>query len=76
MSRKIVAIGGGHNGRIREDGSKAPYETQAMDLEIIRLTEKDSPNFLFLSHANLKHEDTYFETMKRIYKDMYGMPWK
>ena len=76
MSKKIVAIGGGHNGRIREDGSKAPYETGPMDLEIIRLTEKPNPNFLFLGHAGLEYEDSYFETMVRIYKDMYGCECK
>ncbi|MBE5821004.1 MAG: peptidase E [Clostridiales bacterium] len=76
MSKKIVAIGGGHNGRIREDGTKAPYETGPMDLEIIRLTEKQNPNFLFLGHAGLEYEDSYFETMVRIYKDMYSCECK
>ena len=74
MRRKIVAIGGGHNGRIKEDGTKAPYETGPMDLEIIRLTEKNNPNFLFLAHSqeNIENEYSYFETMKNIYGDMYG----
>ena len=40
MSRKIVAIGGGQNGRLKPDGTRFPYETMPMDKEIIRLTEK------------------------------------
>ena len=74
MSRKIVAIGGGSNGRIREDGTKAPYETGPMDEEIISLTGKDKPNFLLIAHSQLKpeYELGYFETMKRIYGDIYG----
>ena len=43
MSKKIVAIGGGENGRILESGEKSLYETEAMDREIIRLTEKEKP---------------------------------
>lgn len=49
--RKIVAIGGGENGRILEDGTYADYETEIMDREIIRLTGKEKPNFLFLAHS-------------------------
>ena len=30
MSRKMVLIGGGENGRILENGEKAPYETELM----------------------------------------------
>ena len=74
MQRKIVAIGGGHNGRIKDDGTKAPYETGPMDLEIIRLAEKEKPNFLFIAHSqtNPESEKNYYETMRRIYADMYG----
>ena len=45
-SKKIVAIGGGLNGRIKDDGIYDPYETGPMDLEIIKLTGKKNPNFL------------------------------
>ena len=48
MSKKIVAIGGGLNGRKLDDGAFDPYETGPMDQEIIRLTGKDKPNFLFI----------------------------
>ena len=32
MTKKIVAIGGGENARIRSDGTQARYETGPMDL--------------------------------------------
>ena len=71
--KKIVAIGGGYNGRIKSDGTKDPYETEPMDKEIIRLTEKKHPNFLFLGHSQLDavKENEYFITMKNIYEKMY-----
>lgn len=40
MNRKIVAIGGGFNGRLKDDGTYDPYETGPMDQEIIRITGK------------------------------------
>ena len=43
MSKKIVAIGGGENGR-EKNGIKYPYETAPMDKEIIKLTGKEKPN--------------------------------
>lgn len=48
MSRKIVAIGGGENGRKRSDGTRYPYELSNQDKEIIRLTGKEHPNFLLI----------------------------
>ena len=75
---KIVAIGGGGNGRIRDDGSKAPYETGPMDEEIIRLTGKENPNFLIIAHSQLNpdNEKSYYKTMKSIYGDNYGCECK
>ena len=74
MQKKIVAIGGGENGRIKTDGTRKLYETANIDLEIIRLTKKLKPNYLFLGHSQNEpeSEQSYFETMKRIYGDMYG----
>lgn len=40
---KIVAIGGGENGH-----HNTKYETAPFDKEIIRLTGKQNPNFLFI----------------------------
>lgn len=73
-TRKIVAIGWGENWRIKE-WKKFPYETGPIDEEIIRLTGKQHPNFLFLGHAqadSLERQESYFETMKDIYGVKYG----
>lgn len=74
MQKKIVAIGGGENGRLLSDRNYAPYETEPMDEEIIRLTGKDKPNFLFLAHSqvSLEIQQSYYETMKKIYGDKFG----
>lgn len=75
MIRKIVAIGGGENGRLLEDGTFTPYETELIDKEIIKLTKKERPNFLFISHAqasSLEIQESYYQTMKRIYGEKFG----
>lgn len=74
MGKKIVAIGGGENGHKRADGTYTPYETEKIDKEIIRLTNKDNPNFLLIAHSQLnpEFEQRYFDTMKRIYADKFG----
>lgn len=75
--RKIVAIGGGENGRLKSDGTRHPYETGAMDREIIRITGKDRPNFLLIAHSQMpEREEFYFKTMKDIYGGMYGCECK
>lgn len=63
---KIVAIGGGENGH-----HNTKYETAPFDKEIVRLTGKAKPNFLFIGLAN-KYPDYYFEVMDGIYNGMYG----
>lgn len=74
MQRKIVAIGGGENGRVKFSGVKLPYELKEIDMEIIRLTRKSHPNFLFLGHAQIEisYEERYFNTMKALYGDLFG----
>ena len=37
MTKKIVAIGGGENGRFLEDDTQTLYETKTIDEEIIKL---------------------------------------
>lgn len=75
MKTKIVAIGGGENGRFLENGSQTAYETEKIDKEIIRLTNKRKPNYLFIAHAMCfsdEIQDSYYETMKKIYGEKYG----
>ena len=77
MQRKIVAIGGGENGRQKKDGTFYRYETGPMDEEIIKLTNKEKPNFLFIGHATpINGQESYFKTMKNIYGEMYGCDCK
>lgn len=74
MSRKIVAIGGGENGRQLEDGTFAVYDTESIDKEIVNLTKKKHPNFLFLCHAFASFPETqesYYKTIKKIYGDKF-----
>lgn len=73
MSRKIVAIGGGENGRKRFDGTFCPYETKEIDKEIIALTGKEKPNFLLIAHSQIREdlEERYYITMERIYGEKF-----
>lgn len=71
MSKKIMAIWGWENGRIKE-WERLPYETAPMDKEIIRLTWKGHPNFLLLAHSQpLERQEFYYTTMKDIYGEKY-----
>lgn len=63
---RFVAIGGGENGH-----HNTKYETAPFDKEIIRLTGKTNPNFLFIGLAN-SYPDYYFEIMDGIYAGMYS----
>ena len=63
---KIVAIGGGENGR-----SGTEYETEAIDREIISLTGKTQPRFLYVGLANT-YPEAYYDVMCKIYRDMFG----
>ena len=73
MSKKIVAIGGGKKGKLKENNTYYPYETEPMDREIIRLTGKKHPNFLFLAHSKpLEKQEDCFIIMKHIYSDKYN----
>ena len=63
---KLVMIGGGENGH-----HNTQYETAIFDNEIVKLTNKINPNFLFIGLAN-KYPDYYYEVMKSIYGGMYN----
>ena len=49
MKKKIIAIGGGENGRLLEDGTLAPYNTKLIDEEIVKLSNKQQPHFYLLT---------------------------
>lgn len=61
---KFMLIGGGNVGR-----GNTEYETKNIDKEIVKMTEKESPNFLFIGLAS-NFSDSYYDTMKKIYKNL------
>lgn len=61
---KFVLIGGGNVGR-----GNTEYETENIDKEIVKITEKENPNFLFIGLAS-NFSDSYYDTMKKIYKEL------
>ena len=61
---KIVAIGGGEIGR-----AGTSYQTKEMDEEIVRLTNKENPKFLFIGLAS-SFADSYYKIIKDIYKNL------
>ena len=62
--KKLVLIGGGDVGR-----GNTSYETDAIDKRVVELTDKVNPNFLFIGLAS-SFSDSYYDTMKKIYKDL------
>ena len=61
-------------------GEKLPYELSEIDSEIIRLTGRKKPRVLFLAHAQIsfgfENELRYYETIKKIYGDMFGCDFR
>ena len=74
MEKKIVAIGGGENGRINSKGIRKPYETKEIDEEIVRLANKNNPNLLFLAHSQIpfgeEAEKSYYNVIKNTYENL------
>ena len=74
MSKKIVAIGGGENGRINNEGIQKPYETKEIDEEIVRLAAKSNPNLLFLAHSQIPYgegaEKSYYDVIKKTFENL------
>lgn len=62
--QKIVLIGGGEIGR-----GNTQYETKKIDEEIVRMTEKSNPIFLFIGLAS-SYSDSYYNTIKKIYQSL------
>ena len=66
--KKLVCIGGGEIPRYK-DGILLPYETKEIDQEIIKLSNKEHPRFLFISIAS-SHPEEYFEGIKKVYEEL------
>lgn len=62
---KLVCIGGGEIPR-NKNGIILPYETEEIDKEIVRLSEKSNPKLLFIGTAS-SHSEEYFNAIKDIY---------
>ena len=66
--KKLMLIGGGDTGR-----GNTEYTTKEIDEEIVKMTDKENPNFLFIGLAS-SHADSYYDTMKKIYKELGCTP--
>lgn len=66
--KKLMLIGGGDTGR-----GNTSYNTKEIDEEIVKMTGKENPNFLFIGLAS-SHSDSYYDTMKKIYKELGCTP--
>lgn len=72
MLKKLVTIGGG---RIKgwnfdtKDSNQEIYETENIDKEIVKLSEKENPKLLFIGTAS-RENSIYFNAIKNIYEDL------
>ena len=62
--KKLVLIGGGDIGR-----GNTSYETKEIDEKIVKLTGIAKPNLLFIGLAS-SFSDSYYDTIKKIYRDL------
>ena len=63
--KKLVCIGGGEIPRYKNEIILS-YETKEIDEEIVKLSNKENPKFLFISIAS-SHPEDYFEGIKKVY---------
>lgn len=61
---KLMLIGGGDNGH-----GTSLYETKEIDEEIVKMTNKANPTFLFIGLAS-SFSDSYYDVMKGIYQKL------
>ena len=61
---KVVLIGGGESGR-----GNTTYETEEIDQEIVKMSEKEHPNLLFIGLASA-HADSYYDLIKNNFKKL------
>ena len=66
--KKLVCIGGGEIPRIK-NGIQLPYETKGIDEEIVKLSEKDNPKFLFIGIASTNYLE-YFSVIGKVYENL------
>ena len=59
---KLMLIGGGNT-------RGGVWETKNIDLEVVKMTNKEHPNFLFVGLAS-SFADSYYDAMKNIYKSL------
>ena len=64
---KILAIGGGENGRPGK-----PYEIKKFDEEIVKMSEKQNPNFLFIAFTqnDPKGAEDYYNIIKTNFSNL------
>lgn len=62
--KKMVLIGGGDIGR-----GNTTYETKEIDEEIVKMSNLEKPNFLFIGLAS-SFSDSYYDIIKKIYKNL------
>ena len=60
---KLVLIGGG------DIGKKGSYETFEIDQEVVKMTQKENPVFLFIGLAS-SYADSYYDQIKKHYQDL------
>lgn len=65
---KLVCIGGGEIPRIK-NGIQLPYETRKIDEEIVKISEKENPKFLFIGTASSNSYE-YFLVIKDIFEKL------
>lgn len=66
--KKIMLVGGGNIGR-----GDTLYETKEIDEEVVKMTGKENPNFLFIGLAS-SFSDSYYDIVKVIYKNLGCTP--
>lgn len=59
---KLMLIGGGNT-------RAGVWETKEIDMEVVKMTGKEKPNFLFVGLAS-SFADSYYDAMKAIYKEL------
>lgn len=64
---KILAMGGGENGRPGK-----PYEVKKFDEKVVELTEKQSPNLLFIAFTQKSAEgaENYYNVIKKNFSNL------